>query len=426
MASGRQGSSSIAGWCLYDWASSAFNTLIITFIFAVYFARGVYGDETAGSVVWADTLAYSGLAIAVLSPILGAIADRIGRRKPWLAVFSAVAIIATAFLWYVRPEAAFVPLALALIVIANTTFEFSNVFYNAMLLSVAPRHVMGRVSGWGWAVGYVGGLACLAVALLGFIRPEAPWFGLSHDDSQNVRATALLVAVWYAVFALPLFLLARDEPGRGVSLASAVREGLSVLWRTIREAGRYGGIVRFLIASLLYRDGLATLFIIGGLYAAGTFAMTQEEILFFAIGLNVTAGLGAFAFGFIDDLIGPKRTVLIALLGLVAFGLPLLLISDQTWFYVLALGLGIFVGPAQAASRTLMARLAPARMETEMFGLYALSGKVTVFLGPFLFARLTDGFDSQRAGMSVIIAFFVIGGLLLLTVREPKTTDLSP
>ena len=420
MASGGQGRS-IAAWCLYDWASSAFNTLIITFVFSVYFARGVYGDAVAGSVAWADALAISGLIIAFGSPVLGAIADRGGRRKPWLLVFAAITIGATALLWTIRPEAAFVPMALFLVVIANTAFEFSNVFYNAMLLSVAPRGKMGRVSGWGWALGYGGGLACLAVALAGFIQPETPWLGVEREDGGNIRATALLVALWFAVFALPLFLFARDEPARKATVVGAVTGGLRVLWGTIREVRRYGSIMRFLLASLFYRDGLATLFIIGGLYAAGTFAMTQEDILLFAIALNVASGLGAFAFGYVDDRVGPKRTVLFALAGLVAFGLPLLLISDITWFFILAGGLGIFVGPAQAAGRTLMARLAPPGKETEMFGLYAFSGKVTVFLGPFLFARLTEGFDSQRAGMSVIIAFFVLGGLILLTVREPAS-----
>ncbi|MFN3231612.1 MAG: MFS transporter [Alphaproteobacteria bacterium] len=413
---------SIAGWCLYDTAMSAFNTLVITFIFSVYFARGVYGDATEGSIVWADRLALAGLITALLSPVLGSIADRIGRLKPWLAVFTLITITATALMWFVEPDAAFVPLALGLVVVANVSFEFANVFYNAMLPKVAPKGMLGRVSGWGWAAGYVGGLGCLALALVGFVQPEEPWFGLSRDSSENVRATVLLVAVWYALLALPLFLFSKDAPATGVRLGDAVGDGLAVLWSTLKQVRRYGNLLRFLIASMVYRDGLATLFIVGGLYAAGTFAMTETDILVFAIGLNITAALGAFAFGFLDDRVGSKRTVLLSLAGLIGLAMPVLLAPDKFWFIGLALGLGLFVGPAQAASRSFMARLSPPHMHTEMFGLYALSGKATVFLGPFLFARLTEAFDSQRAGMATIVLFFIIGAVLLLTVRDPAKT----
>jgi UMF1 family MFS transporter len=307
-------------------------------------------------------------------------------------------------------------------VFASVAFELANVFYNAMLPSVAPPGMTGRVSGWGWGLGYMGGLACLAVALFGLIGfgGAPPLLPVPAAEQAGVRATALLVAAWFAVFALPLFLFAPDRPATGIGAGRAVREGLATLWRTLREVRRYGDIVRFLIASALYRDGLATLFAVGGLYAAGTIGMDFDRILVFAIGLNVTAGLGAAGFAFLDDAAGSKRTVLLALGGLIGFGVPLLLISDADWFIVLALGLGLFVGPAQAASRSLLARLAPPHMETEMFGLYALTGKSIAFLGPVLFGLVTAAFDSQRAGMATILLFFVAGGALLLTVREPR------
>ena len=379
----------------------------------VYFARGIYGDETEGSAMWAFALGIAGLAVALLSPVLGAIADRSGRRKPWLAAFVAVTVVLTALLWYAEPVRADVFYTLALVVVAGITFDLGNVFYNAMLPTVAPKHMIGRVSGWGWGLGYIGGLACLVVALIGFVQPEQPWFGVSTENAGNIRATAILVAVWFAVFALPLFLFAPDQPWTGVPLGTAVRRGLAQLWQTIREVRRYRQVVRFLIASAIYRDGLATLFAVGGLYAAGTFGMSFEQILIFAIGLNVTAGLGAAGFAWIDDWLGSKRTILLALGGLVGFGLPLLLISDITVFIVLALGLGIFVGPAQAAGRSMMARLSPPDMETQMFGLYALTGKAAAIAGPPLFGLTTALFDSQRAGMATIILFFVAGGALL-------------
>ncbi|MEQ8965796.1 MAG: MFS transporter [Azospirillaceae bacterium] len=411
----------IAAWCLYDWANSAFNTVIGTFVFSVYFARGIHGDETAGSAAWGYAIGAAGFAVALAAPVMGAIADRVGRRKPWLAAFTAVTVLATAALWYARPDPAYVPYALALVVVASIAFELAGVVYNAMLPSVAPARMTGRVSGWGWGLGYIGGLACLAVALLGLVGlgETAPWLGLPDDAQQPVRATALLVAVWYALFALPIFLAVADGSGTGATARRAVREGLATLARTVRTLPRHGAVLRFLIASALYRDGLTTLFAVGGLYAAGTFGLSFEEILIFAIGLNVTAGAGAAGFAFVDDRIGSKPTVMLALAGLIGLGVPILLIDDATWFIALALALGVFVGPAQAASRSLMARLSPPDLATEFFGLYALTGKSIAFLGPLAFGLATDAFDSQRVGMATILVFLGAGAVLLAGVRAP-------
>ena len=419
----------VFAWCLYDWANSAFNTVIGTFVFSLYFARSIYGDpagdgcgeDPAGSALWATAIGLSGLAVAVLSPVLGSIADRSGRRKPWIAVFVTLTVVPTALLWFAEPSPDFIVYTLVLVVLASIAFELSGVFYNAMLATVAPPGMIGRVSGWAWGLGYIGGLACLAVALFGFVGlgGGTGLLGLPTENAENVRATALLVAGWFALFALPMFLLTPDEPSAGIGLGTAVRQGLATLANTLREVRRYAVIVRFLIASALYRDGLATLFAVGGLYAGCTFGMGFDQIIIFAIGLNVTAGLGAAGFAFVDDRIGSKPTILIALAGLIGFGVPLLLISDPWTFIGLALGLGLFVGPAQAASRALMARLAPPHMETEMFGLYALTGKSIAFLGPLLFGAATAWTGSQRVGMATIVLFFLAGGALLLTVREP-------
>ena len=410
----------IAAWCLYDWANSAFNTVIGTFVFSVYFARGVYGDETGGSAVWAYALAAAGFAIVLLSPVLGAVADRVGRRKPWIAVFTLLTVIPTAMLWWAMPAQDAVAYTLICVVLATIAFELGVVFYNAMLPGVAPRGMIGRVSGWGWGVGYFGGLACLAVALVGFVQTDEPWFGVGTESAANIRATAPLVAVWVAVFAVPLFLFTPDEPSRGIGLGQAVREGLRQLAATARNVGQYANILRYLIASAIYRDGMNTLFAVGGLYAAGVFGMDFAEIMIFAIALNVTAGLGSVAFAWIDDWIGSKRTVVYSLIGTIATGLPILLIEDKGWFFALAVILGIFVGPVQAASRSMMARLAPDTIRTEMFGLYALSGKAVAFLGPLCYGLATDAFGTQRAGMASVLAFFTIGLIGLYWVKEER------
>ncbi len=413
----------IFSWCLFDWANSAFNTVIGTFVFSVYFARGIYGDETAGASAWGWAISISGLVVAVLSPILGTVADHAGRRKPWIAIFVALTIIPTALLWYAAPDRSFALYALIVVGFASVAFELAGVFYNAMLPDIAPKPYLGRISGWAWGLGYAGGLACLGIALLGFTGlggASVGLLGLPTENAENVRATAVLVAIWFALFSLPLFILTPDTPSSGLSIGTSIRRGLATLAETVRKVRSYGQIVRFLIASALYRDGLTTLFAVGGLFAGEAFGMDFSQILMFAIGLNVTAGIGAAGFAWLDDGKGSKNTILVALVGLVAFGIPLLLVTDITVFIVLALGLGIFVGPAQAASRSLMARLSPPDMETEMFGLYAMAGKSAAFFGPGLFATIAALFESVRVGMSIVVIFWVVGGAVLLLVREPK------
>ena len=227
---------SVFSWCLYDWANSAFNTIIGTFVFSVYFARGIYGDEIRGSSVWALTIGLAGLIVAVLSPVLGAIADESGRRKPWLAGFVIVTVVSTALLWWAEPTPDDVVYVLVVVAVATVAFELANVLYNAMLQDTAPSGMVGRVSGWGWGLGYFGGLAALAVALVGFVQPAQAWFGLSRDGAENIRGTALLVAVWFSVFALPLFLFTVETRRPSPPIRTAVVRGIATLRRTLGEA----------------------------------------------------------------------------------------------------------------------------------------------------------------------------------------------
>lgn len=410
----------IAGWCLYDWAMSAFNTVIGTFVFAVYVARGVAGDEVAGTAAWGQAMAAAGLALLILSPVLGAVADRAGPRKPWLAAMTAVCVGCTCALWFVRPTPDDLMYALVMAALASVAFELANVFYNAMLPEVAPPAMLGRVSGWGWGVGYFGGLLCLVVALFGLVTDGAPLAALMAQDAQQpVRATAWLAAAWYAVFALPLFFWVAEPPLPRRPLGQATREGLAMLADTLRRARGQANLLRFLIASAFYRDGINTITAFGGIYAAGTFGMSFEEIIIFAIVLNVFAGTGAVCFAWIDDRAGSRRTILVSVAALAACGVALLLVTEKLWFWVFALGLGVFFGPAQAAGRTLMARLAPAGQEGEMFGLYGFAGRAVGFMGPLALSLATSAFASQRAGMASIMVFFAIGFALMWKVQEP-------
>jgi UMF1 family MFS transporter len=409
-------------WCTYDWANSAFPTVIVTFVFAAYFTKEVAPDEVTGTSQWSFAISLSMLACALLGPLLGAIADHGGRRKPWVLAFTAMMVASTALLWFATPKTEAVCCVLLCFAVANFAFETATIFYNSMLPAISPPGMIGRLSGWGWGLGYVGGLVCLGVALLLLIQPDPPLFGLDKATAEPVRATALLVAGWVALFSLPFFLLAPDRASGGIPPAQAVRRGLATLARTFRQLRRYRQISLYLLAHMIYTDGLNTLFSVGGIYAAVTFGMDFDELLLFGIMLNVTAGLGAFAFGWVDDWIGPKRTVLIALAGIGALGAAILLVQSKVAFWAFALPIGIFLGPAQSASRSLMARIAPPQVYAEMFGLYALAGKATAFIGPALFGWVTALSGSQRVGLSTILVFLLLGGLLLLPVREVRAT----
>lgn len=413
----------IAAWCLYDWANSAFPTVIITFVFAAYFTKGVAPDEVTGTALWGQAIGWSALFVAVISPIAGAVADHTGARKPWLFVSTAICVALSAALWIVAPEQDMMIWGLLLIAAANAAFEIGMVFYNAMLPDLVEDRRIGRVSGWGWGTGYAGGLVCLALVLVLFVQTDTPLFGLDKDAAEHLRITGPFVAVWMALFALPIFLLSPDRPRTDVKIGEAVRRGFRELAGTIRTARAHATVFRYLLARMIYTDGLNTLFTFGGIYAAGTFGMSFADLIVFGIGMNVMAGLGALAFSWLDDRWGPIRVIYVSLTALTILGAAILVITDITHFWIIGLSLGIFVGPAQSASRSLMAHLAPAEIRTEMFGLYALSGKATAFLGPMLVGGLTAAFDSQRVGMGGILLFFIVGGWLLRGVHYRPSSD---
>lgn len=408
----------VAAWCLFDWANSAFPALVMTFIFATYFTKAVAVTPEEGTALWGWAMGAAGLGIALLAPVGGAIADHAGRRKPWLAGTLVVCILCTAGLWWVRPDPASVPLALMLVAVGTVAFEAGMAFYNALLPSVAPPHRLGAVSGWGWGLGYAGGLVALVLALIGFVQADPAPFGLDAAQAEPVRATMLLAAGWMALFAVPLFLKV-PETGRPAGPRFPVRRAVSDLIRQVRGLRRDPVLGWFLLAQMLYLDGLNTLFAFGGIYAAGTFGMGMEEIILLGIALNVTAGLGAALFGWLDDRLGARWIIVAGVAAMAGLGLGLLLISSKTLFWLLVLPLGLFFGPVQSGSRTLMARIAPEERRAELFGLAALSGKITAFAGPLVLAWATAVSGSQRVGMATILLFLAAGLLVLLTRVKP-------
>ena len=400
-------------WALFDWAYSPFAVLIITFVFPAYFAGAIVGDRVSGQAIWGYAIGASGLVVALLSVPMGAVADAGGERKPWVLGFAVGSMVATALLWFAVPGRASMALALSCVAVANVGVTLSGMFTNAMLPDIVAKERIGRLSGWAWGLGYIGGLAALGVALFAFVQPERPPFALDRGQAEHIRIIGPLVAAWFALFAWPLFVFTPDRPRRPLAVDAALRAGMHNLKRTLQELGTNRDLRLFLLANMLYADGLATLFAFGGIYVAGTFGMSLSEVIVFGVVLNVAAGVGAFAFGWIDDWLGSLRTIAVALIGLIVACVAAVSVESRSWLWFTGCLIGIFVGPVQSSSRALMARLSPSDRQAEFFGLFALSGKATAFAGPIVVAIVTEATGSQRTGLAMII-FFLVAGLVLL------------
>ena len=402
----------VFSWCLYDWASSAFPAVITTFVFATYFTKAVAPDPISGTALWGHAASLAGLAIALLGPVLGAVADHGGRQKPYLAFFTGIAALACAAMWFVTPDASSVLQALVLFAVATVAFELATIFYNALLPKVAAHETLGRVSGWGWGLGYVGGIFCLAFVLFAFVQAPEPLLGLDKATAENVRIVGPFTALWWLVFALPLLFVLREGPSQ-MAPAAAIKRGLGDMKGLVAFLKAHPTVAWFLLANMIYTDGLTTLFAFGAIYASGTFGMALDEVIMFGIALNLTAGIGAFGFAWLDDRLGSRRTIAIGLVCLTIIGAGLLVVESKTAFWILGVMIGPFFGPVQAASRSLAARLAPEAQRAQVFGLFALSGRITAFLGPAILGTVTLLADSQRVGMATILPFFVLGLFVL-------------
>ncbi|WP_412063215.1 MFS transporter [Rubrivirga sp. IMCC45206] len=434
MTSQRGDKKAIWAWSLYDFANSSFTTLVVTFIYGTYFtgymvlspdAAGVaVPDGELGTVLWSRAVTITAILVALLSPVLGAFADRGGARKSFLLAMTVICVVGTVGLYAAEPGQ--VMQALFWFVAANVAFETAQVFYNAYLPDIARPDQIGRVSGYGWALGYVGGLLCLGIALVVFVNPEVAPFGLDKALGEHVRATNLLVAGWFAVFSIPTFLVLREvQVESRPPLGTLVKESFGELAETARELRRYRQIVRLLVARIFYNDGLVTLIAFGGIYAQGTLGFEIGEVLLFGIVLNVAAMIGALGFGFLDDRIGGRPVLFMSLALLIVAAMLAVSTESRTVFWVSGVLVGLAIGPNQSASRSLLGRFVPDDKETEFYGFFAFSGKATAFIGPFLLGVLTQAFGSQRIGISVVLVLFVIGAALLTRVDEAEGIALS-
>jgi UMF1 family MFS transporter len=425
----------VLAWASWDWGSAAFNAVMTTFVFTVYLTSESFGGEAHASSVLGYGVALAGVVVAVLAPVVGQRSDAGGRRKMWLGINTGLICLATALCFFVFPRPEFLLLGVGLIALGNVFSEFAGVNYNAMLSQISTPANVGRVSGFGWGMGYVGGIAALAAVLVGFINPDVGWFGVTSEDGLNIRAVAVFSAVWLAVFALPVLFAVPEVPRQQRAAGIGFLASYGLLFRRVKAIFKTSPhTVWFLLASAIFRDGLAAVFTFGGVIAGGTFGWPMSQIIVFAIFGNVVAAAGAIAGGFLDDLAGPKKVIVFSLIGLLISGSVIAVCgpdnvdflgiqwSGDTTFWVFGLLLCLFVGPAQSASRAFLSRLAPEGEEAELFGLYATTGRAVSFLAPALFAVFISIFGAQRYGILGILLVLLLGLLALLPVRSPDKT----
>ena len=434
----------VLAWAAWDWGSAAFNAVMTTFVFTVYLTSKAFGGEDEASAVLGGALAIAGLAIALLAPVTGQRSDTGGRRKLWLGVNTAAVALLTGLCFFVFPRPEFLLLGVTLIALGNVFFEFAGVNYNAMLAQISTPANIGKISGFGWASGYVGGIVALLIVLQLFVQPSIDWFGASTEDSLNIRLVAVFSALWFLVFAIPVMFAVPEVPkARQAALGFFASYGLLV--RRIRAIYRTSPhTIFFLLASAIFRDGLAAVFTFGGIIAAGTFGFELKQVIFFAIFGNVVAAVGALLGGFLDDKVGPKAVIIGSLAGLLVAGSVLLALGNGTYtllgmewagsttFWVFGLFLCLFVGPAQSSSRAYLARLAPHGESGELFGLYATTGRAVSFLAPALFTLcitiatpLVAPGEAQRWGILGIMVVLLAGLLVMLPVKPPGKTEIA-
>jgi UMF1 family MFS transporter len=454
-AEGKTGFAGLTGWVLFDWSTQPFYTLIGTFLFAPYFS-GVFVGEPQGAALWGYINAASAVLVAAGSPVLGAMADASGRIKRYIGTIGLVFAVSQALIWYAEPgkaDSATLWLVVGAMIVATCCAEFATVLNNSLMPRLVPRDELGRLSGTGWAVGYVGGIvSLLLMAAFVLIDPSTgkTMLGLTpilpNDPSHPAdRIVGPLCALWFLIFVTPFFLFTPDAPPKGGSERVSIGQAFRRLGETISNVRRYRNIALFLIAYLLFIDGLMAIFSFGGIYGASLFGWQPTALASFGLILTVAGGIGAFLGGFLDDHIGSKAVILGALVLLMLSAIGVISI-DQTHvlffanvpapeagralfssigemaYIGLAILIGIAAGPLQSASRSFLARLAPREHITEFFGIFAFSGKVSAFAAPITVGFITNTTGSLRLGMATILIYLVIGlGFMTFVRTDGKT-----
>ncbi|MDN5890296.1 MAG: MFS transporter [Yaniella sp.] len=418
----------VTAWAMWDWGSAAFNAVMITFVFGTYLASDAFGADDRGTSWLAAGNAIAGVVIALTAPVIGQRADRDGRRSLWLGVNTALVILTTAACFFVQPDESFLLLGVILLSAGNVFFEFAEVQYNAMMVKISTPSTIGRISGLGWGAGYLGGIFLLLLVYVGFIGGDAHWFGITDDDAMNIRVVALFAACWFLIFALPVVIVMRTRKGatepqepqaERVSIAQSYRQLLGTianLWKHERNT------FWFLVSSAVFRDGVGAVFAYGAILGTTVYGVDPGDILFFGIGANVVAAAGAFLGGLFDDRFGPKRIIVVSLLGLLLSAAIVFVQDGTVAFWIWGLFLCFFVGPVQSSSRAFLGRLTSHQTAGEIYGLYATTGRSVSFLTPTLIALFVGLSGESRMMVPAILLVLVAGLILLWPVSDPKTS----
>jgi UMF1 family MFS transporter len=450
-------------WAVFEWARNPYVILITIYIFAPYFANEVVGDAARGQSLWARMNWIGAFFIAILAPFLGAIADSMGRRKPWIALFVGIMVPTCFLLWFATPGGAGLSVLTisALIIICNVSFEFSAVFHNAMLPTIAPDRRMAQLSGLGLALGNAGSLIILLgmlymVALPGVVDwsfiADKPWFGLDPVAHEPSRTAGPVTALWLLVFALPLFLLTSDQPSTGIKMREAVRGSWVQVRGTLMKLKHHRNVALYLLARMLYNDGKTAVLVVGGVYAAVTFSWGFLDMLIYGIVLTIFAIFGGVLGGWLDNTFGSQKAILISIggtmLGLLGalsitpneifffipfdpnttppiWDLPFFRTWPEVLYLTLVILIAVFITAAYANSRTMLARIAPVETMGEFFGLYALSGTATAFMGTALVDGVTVLFDSARIGFASVFLLLGSGFILMFFVKQERSTGAA-
>ena len=416
----------IWGWCSFDWANSPYAALIVTFVFPAYFAKAIVQDEVLAQVYWTWTIGCSALLVACVAPIIGRLADRRNAIRPMLIGFSLAAIILCSLLWFVAPGERKIWLVLLVVGLSNVAFEIASFLYNALIPSILPDRKRGALSGLAWGMGYFGGLVALALALVFLINPETPIFGIAKENAENVRATFLLVSLWFFIFSIPFFTLlvlkkrSSKTSSQGMTKGMAKGKPEKAGKMKLMQAGRLSASGRFLLARMLYSDGINTIFAVGGIFAISVHGFSLQDVLVFGVLMNLSAAIGAIVGGLSENRLGALLVVRVSLLAVLLMGIGIIFLPSQSSFWFCALTMGLFFGPIQSSSRVILSRLAPVEQAGLAFGWYALSGKATAFLGPLAVGLATALLHDNRLGLVPVLLFLGVGLLLLKDNSKEK------
>ena len=404
----------ILNFALYDFANSPFTTIIITFIFSTYFAKQIAPNPVLGQSYWGWAIGTTGILVAIIGPILGSYADKKKFTEFFIKLFTIICISLTTLLWFSKPSEKYLLFTLIIVALANFFYELSLIFYNSILKRISKTSDLGKSSGFSFALGYIGGILILIICIKIFIDNDVLPFGLSKENSENIRATSIVVAVWYLIFSIPFLFSLKKKINNKIELSSDnIKKIKDLIWNN-----GLNNLGKFLIARMLYADGLNAIIVMGGIFAVGVFNLEIKDLLILSILMNVTAFIGAIVGGYANDKFSSKSVIIFSLLGLIISSSIILFVKSQLFFLIFAAINGFFIGPIQSASRVFITKSIDENNQASGFGLFALSGKLTSFIGPLLVSTITYISSSQRIGFSSAIILLLIGLLILLKVKK--------